>query len=63
MSEEHNKDLVRRLVDEVINNRRHEVIDDLFAPPLADGLRHGFSQFRSAFPDWREESRRGGRRR
>ena len=54
-SEEQNKDLVRRLVDEVINNRRHEVINDLFAPSLADGVRHGFSQFRSAFPDWREE--------
>ena len=55
MSKEHNKDLVRRLVDEVINKRRDAVIDELFAPPLAGGVRHDFRQFRSAFPDWREE--------
>jgi predicted ester cyclase len=52
---EENKALVRRLVDEVINEGDTDVIDELFAPELAPRMRRLFSSFRSAFPDWREE--------
>jgi steroid delta-isomerase-like uncharacterized protein len=61
---ESNKQVLRRWFDEVWNNGRAEVIDELFA---ADGIAHGLSdempmkgpadykpfyqQFRSAFPD------------
>ncbi len=52
---EENKALVRRLVDEVINEGDMDLLDELFAPELASRLRHLFGSFRSAFPDWREE--------
>ncbi len=47
--------LVRRLVDEVINGGRLDVVADLFSPELVEPVRQGFSEFRAAFPDWREE--------
>jgi predicted ester cyclase len=52
---EENKALVRRLVDEVINGARLELVEELFAPELAGPARQAFSSFRAAFPDWREE--------
>jgi len=54
MSQE-NKALVHRLVDEAINQGNLEVVDELFAPNLAPMARQGFTQFRAAVPDWREE--------
>ena len=54
MSEE-NKALVRRLVDEAINGGRLELVEDLFAPELAEPARQAFRSFRAAFPT-------GGRR-
>ena len=54
MSKE-NKALVRRLVDEVINGGRLELVEELFAPELAGPVRQAFTSFRAAFPDWREE--------
>ena len=54
MSEE-NKALVRRLVDEAINGGRLELVEDLFAPELAEPARQAFRSFRAAFPHWREE--------
>jgi predicted ester cyclase len=32
-----------------------DVVDELFAPDLAEQAKQGFTTFRSAFPDWREE--------
>jgi predicted ester cyclase len=52
---EENKALVRRLVDEAINGGRLELVEDLFAPELAEPARQAFRSFRAAFPHWREE--------
>jgi predicted ester cyclase len=52
---EENKVLVRRLVDEVINGGRLELVEELFAPELVGPARQAFTSFRAAFPDWREE--------
>jgi predicted ester cyclase len=52
---EENKALVRRLVDEVVNQGRLEVADELFTPEGAAVAREAFTGFRSAFPDWRED--------
>ena len=63
MAEEPNKMLYRKFVENVINEGRFEMVDDLFspeyldhsAPPGApgglDGVRAVFSMFRTAFPD------------
>jgi hypothetical protein len=52
---EENKAVVRRMVDEVINQGRLEVADELFTPEGAAAAREAFSGFRSAFPDWKED--------
>ncbi len=52
---EENKAVVRRLVHEVINKGRLEVADELFTPEGVAGAREAFTNFRSAFPDWRED--------
>ena len=52
---EENKAMVRRLVDEVINDGDMDVVAELFAPELAPRIKRLFASFRSAFPDWREE--------
>lgn len=52
---ERNKAMVRRLVDEVINGGDTGVLEELFAPALAEEMGREFATFRSAFPDWREE--------
>ncbi len=49
------KELVRRLVDEVINDDDLRVLDEICTPRLARKLRAWFSPFRAAFPDWRQE--------
>ncbi len=49
------KEIVRRLVDEVLNGQRLEVIDDLFAPELADEARQWIAPFQVSFPDMRME--------
>lgn len=66
MSTEQNKQLVRRLVEEVINQRKMDVIDELFAPdfveheavppgvpPGPDGVKALFGMVHSAFPDFK----------
>ena len=50
MSEQH-KTIVRRLVDEVHNAGRLEVIDELYAPELAPATRRWIAPFRASFPD------------
>jgi predicted ester cyclase len=46
-----NKAVVRRLVDEVINRGRLEVIDELFVPERAVQARRWIAPFRRSFPD------------
>jgi predicted ester cyclase len=54
VSVEENKAMLRRLV-EAINRGDMNVVDELFAPELAEQAKQGFTEFHSAFPDWREE--------
>jgi predicted ester cyclase len=53
---EENKAMVRRMV-EGINAGNMCVVDELFAPasPAARRVKRLFTEFYSAFPDWREE--------
>ena len=46
-----NKAVVRRLVEEVLNRGRMEVIDALYAPELAAEARAWIAPFRVSFPD------------
>ena len=48
---EANKAVVRRLVAEVLNGGRLEVIDELYAPELAAATRRWIAPFRASFPD------------
>ena len=48
---EANKAVVRRLVAEVLNGGRLEVIDELYAPELAVAARRWIAPFRASFPD------------
>jgi predicted ester cyclase len=50
-AEQANKAVVRRLVAEVLNGGRLEVIDELFAPELAPQARRWIAPFRASFPD------------
>jgi predicted ester cyclase len=54
VSAEENKAMVRRLL-EAINTGNMDVVDELFSPEVAGQAKQGFTAFRSAFPDWREE--------
>lgn len=48
---EPNKAVVRRLVAEVLNGGRLEVIDELYAPALAAEAKAWIAPFRASFPD------------
>jgi predicted ester cyclase len=48
---ERNKAVVRRLVEEVLNAGRLEVIDELFAPALTPEATAWIAPFRASFPD------------
>ncbi len=50
---ERNKAVVRRLVDEVFNAGRLEVVDELYSPRLAPAARRWIAPFRASFPDMR----------
>ena len=50
-----NKDLVRQLVEEGVNRRSPEVLDDVATGEFAEIARHWVSPFRGAFPDFRME--------
>ncbi len=54
MSEE-NKDMVRRLVEAINAGEEDAAVDELFVPRTARRVKRLFAEFRSAFPDWREE--------
>jgi predicted ester cyclase len=51
---EENKAMVRRLV-EGINAGNMDIVDELFAPRAARRVKRLFTEFYTAFPDWREE--------
>ena len=51
MVTEANKTVVRRLVDEVLNGGRLEVIDELYVPELVAAARGWIAPFRASFPD------------
>ena len=55
MRSEENKQLVRRLVDEVVNQRNADALDDLAEGAFARLARRWISPFRSSFPDFRME--------
>jgi predicted ester cyclase len=45
------KAVVRRLIDEVMNGGRLEVIDELYAPHMVRAARRWIAPFRESFPD------------
>ena len=49
-------ELVQRLIDDVMNGRDLDLLDELCIPALASKLRTAFSTFREAFPDWHQEA-------
>lgn len=55
MSVEENKALVHRLVDEVVNKRNEEALEEIAAGSIADAARGWIGPFRRAFPDFRME--------
>lgn len=52
---EQSKDLVRRLVDEAINRRNLDALDEVAASRFAWTARDWISPFRQSFPDFRME--------
>ena len=52
---EQNKAMVRRLVEGINAGDIEGIVDELFAPRAARRVKRLFSEFYSAFPDWREE--------
>ena len=48
---EHNKAVIRRLIEEVVNGGQLEVIDELYAPELTRAARRWIAPFRASFPD------------
>ncbi len=49
------KELVRRLVEEAINDDKLDVLDEVCTQSLANQLRAWFAPFRAGFPDWHQE--------
>ena len=54
MSEE-NKAMVQRLVEGINAGDIEGTVDELFAPRAARRVKRLFTEFYTAFPDWREE--------
>ena len=55
MSAEANKQLVRRVIAEVVNERNPDALDELAQGDFAELARRWISPFRSSFPDFRME--------
>ena len=53
--EEINKAIVRRYIEEVINQYKVELVDELFAPEMREQVRSYLPGADSPFPDAREE--------
>ena len=54
-TERHEGAVVRRLVDEVMNERRLDVLDELCTPSMARRWRRWVAPFQASFPDMRME--------
>jgi predicted ester cyclase len=54
-TERHETAVVRRLVDEVMNERRLDLIDGLCTPAMARRWRRWVAPFQASFPDMRME--------
>ncbi len=52
MSHEENKSIVRRYFEEVHNQRKLDVLDEVFAPDLAQATRGVITMMVTAFPDY-----------
>lgn len=52
---EKNKTVVRRLIDDVMNAGRMDLIDELYSPSLAPRAERWILPFRASFPDMRME--------
>ena len=52
---EKNKEMVRRLVEAINAGEETVAVDELFTPRVARRVKRLFAEFRSAFPNWREE--------
>ncbi len=48
---EHNKHLVRRLIDEVMNTGDLDRLDEFYEPRLAEAARRWIAPFQASFPD------------
>jgi steroid delta-isomerase-like uncharacterized protein len=48
---EQNKSIVRRLVDEVMNAGRLDVVDEIYSPRMATAAKAWIAPFRASFPD------------
>jgi predicted ester cyclase len=48
---EQNKAIVRRLVDEVMNAGRLDVLDEIYTPRMATAAKAWIAPFRASFPD------------
>jgi predicted ester cyclase len=55
VSAEQNKLLVRRLVEDVVNHRNLDVLDDVAEGEIALAARQWIGPFRDSFPDFRME--------
>ena len=51
MNPTENKALVRRMIDEVLNGGRTEVLEELYTPAMARAAAAWIEPFRAAFPD------------
>ena len=52
---EENKAMVRRLVEGINAGDIEDTVDELLAPRAARRVKRLFTEFYTAFPDWREE--------
>ena len=55
MSAEANKELVRRFVDEAVNGRNLDLVDELASGQIAAEAKRWIGPFRESFPDFRME--------
>jgi predicted ester cyclase len=52
---EANKDLVRRLIDEVVNTRNPDALNEITGGEITEAAKGWIGPFRDAFPDFRME--------
>jgi predicted ester cyclase len=50
---EANKDLVRRLIEEVVNDRNPDALDEIAGGEITEAAKGWIGPFRDAFPDFR----------